>query len=433
MRRRFNQQSGPVQIGQGVEPFSINTTGVYIYDIYGYCHDVSSWPNGYGDEAAGVMVYSSGNPSSSDPFDRLPCRFVIKANDSYISGGSLRNPNQSPILAVYNFTDRDNMGSMWGPNSSGLIASLLLDIRGSIHGTSNKIYLNRNGINYSFVGYNPNVYEAKAIHDFIEEINQALLRINSTTLSLSGQRILLSEMNSTTKNYVTFIFDTGLTDGQGSGTLNGIRLIIYPVGLTSSIYAPVGLYKDIGLRDTLASVNYNRYGPFDDAPENNILRWHDGNVNNSIFITTSSCPEYRWSSSYATTNSPLTNYTEETAINDKNGLSNTATYLQAYPNESGGIFKALESYNLSTPWCQTTPYIPAFGELCDLLEDNTLLLFFAEGGKEGRYAPEYNAWTSTEVNRNRAMKCYYDVSTRHSGLSVLKTEEYGLLVFYKPS
>lgn len=433
MRRRFNQFSGPVQIGQGVEPFSINTTGVYIYDIYGYCHDVASWPNGYGDEAAGVMVYSSGNPSSSDPFDRLPCRFVIKANDSYMSGGSLRNPNQSPILNVYNFTERNAMGSMWGANSSGLIASLFLDMRGSLHGTYNNIQLERDNVKYAFKGYNPNVYEAMAIRNLIEDINQALSKMNFTTLSLSGQRILLSEMMYTANKYVTFIFDSGSTTFQDSGELNGIRLIIYPVGLINSMYAPIGLYKDIGLRDTLASVNYMRYGPFDDAYPERILRWHNGNVNNSIFITTSSFPEYRWSSSYATTNSPLTNYTEETAINDKDGLSNTTTYLQAYPKESGGIFKALESYSLSIPWCQTKPYIPAFGELYDLLEDNTVLLAFTEGMQEGYYAPEYNAWTSTEVNKNRAIKCYYDNSSRHSAMSVLKTEEYGLLVFYKPS
>lgn len=420
MRRRFNHSSGPVQIGQGVEPFSINTTGVYIYDIYGYCHDVASWPNGYGDEAAGVMVYSSGNPSSELIPEHYPCRYVIGKNIDYDAGGALTSVNITDDFIhtkPYNITE-DSL-------SAGIVNSIVLAKRGdkSSYGGNyrKKISINRNGVAYEFYSYFPDYTEAYSLMDLHDQINVAMTRIGAQEINPDKDNILTSYVLST--NSYSINYDKSINKETNTKYHSALELIIFPVGLIPIRYASSGIYKDIGERNILASIN---------LVDNNLFRFHDGNINNTKFIPIPfSTDKYVWSEKYGTTNTPLENYTVDNARSDNDGLYNSDTYIDEYPDETGGVFYETKQMDAGVGWCQTKAYVPSAGEIYQLFVDNYPIgpILFYTGAA-------VTTWSSTEVNRNRAIACSigflneYTASLNVTMISNLKSEERRFMPIY---
>lgn len=380
MKRRFlvsGKSSGPV------DPVLV-PAGVYVYDVEGYAHDLSTWRTSDNDRAAGIMLKIGVNGGNGYYEESM----ILAKNRGPVSGLSWSRGFSGVDLGDYINTS----GAPSGCHNNGMMNTFAMVVfTGSESNIFTRLYaypylsmdLTVLGVTKQCLGFVPDQYEAQALCENRERLSAGLAKIGATwswptesTLMYTScqdiiniQRCVCIDMASAQYSYIPM-----------DSTTQAVLLPVYPVSVFRAGNIPGGIYELNSTSDlmlpisVLASyrqavsvdINVRRmeiYGMTDQG------KWMNRNVNTS-----------------------LTDYTVDTAYGDIDGKSNTRAIMSAYPGDGNNAFSIANALG---------GYLAAYGEVKRIIDRYGMA--FAFWWQKSPYGSYASVWTSTEVNASRAI------------------------------
>lgn len=438
MKRRFLTSSDKsVVIGPGTDPMLVDATGAYIYDIYGKIHNVSDWPAGYQDEAAGIFVQDDGMSGYNDHL----VYFVMAKGQPYYTDVRVDSSvyyTHTTVSAVSgemqgNMTigHINNLKCHYGRVTSG--SSLLFQRCYNADMCCLNLTIDGNTW-FNFHPYVPGLDEARLFVHMRSAINEALARIGERTLDqINPGGLPVNIGYATYSEAMDMNWDTGEPINKNVNVGGGILIPVYEQGIYDYNLIPTfGMYLDAPMTqvngynkhlfsvdlmgDIWDSVMYDGYGYYD----------HGG-----VFFGPVSTVSYTWGESDVNTSNA--NFTVDTASNDTDGVANTEV-LRGLDPGPGTMIDVVG--DIQTSFGTAKGHVPAFGELGKYMDDGAIQWVLARlcGFYRGVYSSDKFYWTSTEVNRNRGIAALY-YNDQYSRIrlepsSKLKSDTYQVLPIF---